>query len=224
MRNIINIIKFDIINKKAQLIIGSGIVLFFIMQLSIFWRWIPSEFIFIPIICVVLLVSLISTIVRFMKCISAEEGRLVFLVPIKGWEFLSAKYVGFILEGIWFIILTCLGCIITGGKISLLLITSVSVLWGFLILFLLVSTLSIIYKSYFNNNGICIVLVAISIIIFGGVTSILELISYVALPSIYLIIGEILEINLFNIFIDIIIFAGLLYMSVNHIDKKLDII
>ena len=94
MRNIINIIKFDIINKKVQLIIGSGIVLFFIMQLSIFWRWIPSEFIFIPIICVVLLVSLISTIVRFMKCISADEGRLVFLVPIKGWEFLSAKYDG----------------------------------------------------------------------------------------------------------------------------------
>ena len=31
-------------------------------------------------------------------------------------------------------------------------------------------------------------------------------------------------VNLFNIFIDIIIFAGLIYMSVNHIDKKLDII
>ena len=61
MRNIINIIKFDIINKKVQLIIGSGIVLFFIIQLSIFWRWIPSEFIFIPIICVVLLVSLNPT-------------------------------------------------------------------------------------------------------------------------------------------------------------------
>ena len=199
-------------------------VLFFTIQLSTFWSWIPSEYTFIPVISVILLISLISAIVKFMKSISSEEGRLLFLAPIKGWEFLIGKYVGFIIEGIILVLLTIIGTAISGGEIGMLSITSISILWGFLVLLILITTLTIIYKSYFNSTGICILLTVITMAIFGGIISILELICYIALPSVYLIIGDFLEINLFNTFVYIVIFVGLIYMSINHIDKKLDII
>lgn len=134
------------------------------------------------------------------------------------------KYVGFIIEGIILVLLTIIGTAISGGEIGMLSITSISILWGFLVLLILITTLTIIYKSYFNSTGICILLTVITMAIFGGIISILELICYIALPSVYLIIGDFLEINLFNSFVDIAIFVGLIYMSINHIDKKLDII
>lgn len=134
------------------------------------------------------------------------------------------KYMGFIIEGIILVLLTIIGTAISGGEIGMLSITSISILWGFLVLLILITTLTIIYKSYFNSTGICILLTVITMAIFGGIISILELICYIALPSVYLIIGDFLEINLFNSFVDIAIFVGLIYMSINHIDKKLDII
>lgn len=224
MKNIVNIIKFDIINKKVQLIIEAAVILFFTIQLSTFWSWIPSEYTFIPVISVILLISLISTIVKFMKSISSEEGRLLFLAPIKGWEFLFAKYIGFTIEGITIVVLTIIGAAISGGELGMLAVTSISILWAFLILLIFITTLSIIYKSYFNSTGICIILTVITMVVVSGVISILELICYIALPSVYLIIGDFLEINLFNSFVYIVIFVGLIYMSINHIDKKLDII
>lgn len=224
MKNIVNIIKFDIINKKVQLIIEGAVILFFIIQLSTFWSWIPSQYTFIPVISVILLISLISAIVKFMKSISSEEGRLLFLAPIKGWEFLVAKYIGFLIEGIVLVLLTIIGTAISGGELGMLSVTSISILWGFLILLILITTLTIIYKSYFKSTGICVLLTVITMAIFWGIISIVELICYIALPSVYLIIGDFLEINLFNSFIDIAIFAGLIYMSINRIDKKLDII
>ena len=134
------------------------------------------------------------------------------------------KYVGFIIEGIILVLLTIIGTAISGGEIGMLSITSISILWGLLVLLILITTLTIIYKSYFNSTGICILLTVITMAIFGGIISILELICYIALPSVYLIIGDFLEVNLFNSFVDIAIFVGLIYMSINHIDKKLDII
>ena len=131
---------------------------------------------------------------------------------------------GFIIEGIILVLLTIIGTAISGGEIGMLSITSISILWGFLVLLILITTLTIIYKSYFNSTGICILLTVITMAIFGGIISILELICYIALPSVYLIIGDFLEVNLFNSFVDIAIFVGLIYMSINHIDKKLDII
>lgn len=224
MNNILNIIKLDIKNKKVQLIIEAAVILFFTIQFSVFGRWIPSEVTFIPIICVILLVNLISSIVKFMKCISTEEGRLLFMAPIKGWEFLCAKYMEFFIEGLLLIIITAIGTLISGGKITLLMMSSLSIIKGFLIFFILVTTLEIVFKSYFSNNGVCIILTTVSMALFGGMLSILQLIHYIALPSIYIIIGETIELNLFNVFVEIIAFGILIYMAVYHVDKKLDIV
>lgn len=223
MRNIVNIIKIDIINKKVQLIIQNAVILFFIIQLSTIWSWISSEYIFIPVISVTLIISLISAIVKFMKSISSEEGRLLFLAPIKGWEFLAAKYIGFLIDGTVLILLSIVGAAISGGELSMLSVTAISILCFSLILLILITTLTIIYKSYFNSTGICIILTVITMGILGGAISILQLICYIALPSLYLIVGEVLEINLFNSFINIVIFSGLIYLSIKCIDEKLDI-
>ena len=83
---------------------------------------------------------------------------------------------GFIIEGIILVLLTIIGTAISGGEIGMLSITSISILWGFLVLLILITTLTIIYKSYFNSTGICILLTVITMAIFGGIISILELI------------------------------------------------
>ena len=64
----------------------------------------------------------------------------------------------------------------------------------------------------------------ISMWIIAIVIVVLKIISYFIFPPIYMVIGEILEMNLFDILINIIIFGGLIFLSVYHIDKKLDIV
>ena len=224
MKNIVNLIKFDIKTQKVQLIIEIAIILFFTIQLSIFWSKIPSELIFIPVISIVLIVNSIMLIVKFFKSISIDEGRLLFIAPIKGWELVSSKYLEFICLGLILIVLTIIGTMLTGGKVNLLIMTSMSVLWGFFILFILITSLSVIFKSYFSNTGICIVLTVVSMVIISGVISILKFVTYLIFPSVYIVIGEVFELNLFNIFVNVITLGLLIFSSIYHIDKKLDIV
>ncbi len=224
MRNIANIIKFDIKSQKVQLIIEVAVILFSTIQLSMFWRKLPSELTLIPVISIVLIVNSIISIVKFFKSISIDEGRLLFTAPIKGWELICSKYLEFISSGLILIILTIVGTMITGGNINLLIITSMSILWGFFILFILITSLSVIFKSYFSNTGICIVLTVVSMVIISGIISILELVTYFIFPSVYIVIGEFFELNLFNIFVNLITFGLLIFGCIYHIDKKLDIV
>lgn len=224
MKNIVNLIKFDIKTQKVQLIIEIAIILFFTIQLSISWSKIPSELIFIPVISIVLIVNSIMLIVKFFKSISIDEGRLLFIAPIKGWELVSSKYLEFICLGLILIVLTIIGTMVTGGKVNLLIMTSMSVLWGFFILFILITSLSVIFKSYFSNTGICIVLTVVSMVIISGVISILKFVTYLIFPSVYIGIGEFFELNLFNIFVNVITLGLLIFSSIYHIDKKLDIV
>ncbi|MBS4955928.1 MAG: hypothetical protein KHZ99_02595 [Clostridium sp.] len=224
MKNIINLIKFDIKAQKVQLIIEISIIVFLTIQLSIFWSKLPSELIFIPVVSMILIVNSIMLIVKFLKSISIDEGRLLFIAPIKGWELVFSKYLEFICLGLILIVFTIIGTMVTGGNINLLLMTSMSILWGFFILFILITSLSVIFKSYFSNTGICIVLTVISMAIISGVISILKLVTYFIFPSVYIVIGEFFELNLFNIFVNVVTFGLLIFSSIYHIDKKLDIV
>ena len=100
MKNIINLIKFDIKAQKVQLIIEISIIVFLTIQLSIFWSKLPSELIFIPVVSMILIVNSIMLIVKFLKSISIDEGRLLFIAPIKGWELVFSKYLEFICLGL----------------------------------------------------------------------------------------------------------------------------
>ena len=131
MKNIINLIKFDIKAQKVQLIIEISIIVFLTIQLSIFWSKLPSELIFIPVVSMILIVNSIMLIVKFLKSISIDEGRLLFIAPIKGWELVFSKYLEFICLGLILIVFTIIGTMVTGGNINLLLMTSMSILWGF---------------------------------------------------------------------------------------------
>lgn len=224
MRNIVSIIKFDIKSKKIQLIIEFAVILFFIIRRLILGGRVPSDVTFIPVISVVLIINFIISIGKFLKSISIEEGRLLFLTPIKGWELICAKYLEFIGLGLLLILFTSIGNMIIGGDSKLIIITSLSILLGVFILFILITSLSVIFKSYFSNTGICIVLTVVSMVIISGIISILELVTYFIFPSVYIVIGEFFELNLFNIFVNLITFGLLIFGCIYHIDKKLDIV
>lgn len=224
MRNIVSIIKFDIKSKKIQLIIEFAVILFFIIRRLILGGRVPSDVTFIPVISVVLIINFIISIGKFLKSISIEEGRLLFLTPIKGWELICAKYLEFIGLGLLLILFTSIGNMIIGGDSKLIIITSLSILLGVFILFILITSLIVIFKSYISNTGTCVILTIISMWIIAILIVLLKIISYFIFPPIYMVIGEILEMNLFDILINIIIFGGLIFLSVYHIDKKLDIV
>ena len=162
MRNIVSIIKFDIKSKKIQLIIEFAVILFFIIRRLILGGRVPSDVTFIPVISVVLIINFIISIGKFLKSISIEEGRLLFLTPIKGWELICAKYLEFIGLGLLLILFTSIGNMIIGGDSKLIIITSLSILLGVFILFILITSLIVIFKSYISNTGTCVILTIIS--------------------------------------------------------------
>lgn len=226
MNNIVNIIKFDIKSRKVSLIIELISILFFIIQFSIVLKWIPSDGGVIPLISIilVLVISFILSTVNFIKSISNSEGRLLFLTSISGSELIIAKYLEFIGEGIISTILVCVGTVISRGDGKLVFITGISILFGLLEVFVLITSLVPILKSYFRNIGMLIFLTIISISAFSIISFILQVVAYVLLPHIYIIIGEIFEINIVNIFINVALLGGLICLSKYHIDNKLDIV
>lgn len=224
MNNIVNIIKFDIKSRKVSLIIELISILFFIIQFSTVLKWIPSEGGFIPLISIILVISLILSTVNFIKSISNSEGRLLFLTSVNGSELIIAKYLEFIGEGIISTILVCVGTVISRGDGKLVFITGISILFGLLEVFVLITSLVPILKSYFRNIGMLIFLTIISISAFSIISFILQVVAYVLLPHIYIIIGEIFEINIVNIFINVALLGGLICLSKYHIDNKLDIV
>ena len=72
-------IKFDIKSKKIQLIIEFAVILFLIIRRLILGGRVPSDVTFTPVISVMLIINFIISIGKFLKSISIEEGRLLFL-------------------------------------------------------------------------------------------------------------------------------------------------
>ena len=61
-------------------------------------------------------------------------------------------------------------------------------------------------------------------VIISGVISILKFVTYLIFPSVHIVIGGFFELNLFNIFVNVITLGLLIFSSIYHIDKKLDIV
>lgn len=224
MRNIISIIKYDFKSQKTQIIIQMGILIFLVLQS--FWgnSWFPAEFKFIPIVSIFLLINLIVSIVKYIRGITTDEGRLLFMAPIKGWEYVLSKYIEYIVASVIIALIALIGVILGDGSSQLYIISSVGMIFGFTGILILITSFATIYNSHFNKKSVSVILTIVSLVLYGLVVSILQIAGLFVFPRVYMIVGNFFEINIFESIIEILSICILVYLNIYHIDKKLDII
>lgn len=232
MNNIFKLLKYDFgrynsgINKIVGIIIG---ILAILLAGSMFIN-VPlvSEILGMAnmvFVVSVLGINFIVSIVTFSLQISKEQGKLVFMFPVKSWEYMIAKYLEFIIFQLAVVSIFSLIAVVAGSSIREVLVTAVIATGvGTSIAYIIITAFIVIVASYIHNTVLCIIAV-----IFGGgiLQTAIELIILGItrfLPYVYLKIGVFLEFDLIEILLQTICVVMLVIISTKHLDKKLDII
>lgn len=223
MDSTINIIKYNLKEQKNIFIIESTILLVFTILSFIVPNWVTVSVFMIPSISTMLAVNFIIGIIRYSRCISSEEGRILFLAPIKGWEYMLAKNLEFIVIQLSVIVLACLGTALSGTSVTLVGIVGISTGFGLTIAFILITAFIPIVSSYVHLTLLKVVMTIIALIVYSIWTIIIEVLAYL-MPYIYMEIGNFTRINLISALINLISFSVIIWISIYHIDNKLDII
>lgn len=231
MKNIINIIKYNF--AKYNMGVGKvfyiiGLILILLVNISTFVR-IPylSEilsFINIGFVATFLAVNFITSIVIFYKQVSRDEGRLIFIFPIKAWEFIIAKFIEFIIIQGGFAVIVYLFSLISANSVSgLVRLVSISVAFGTIVAYIFIASFTVIFSSYFNNTALTI----LAVILGGGfIQSIVEGAIWAVtsvFPYVYMRVGTFIEVDIINTLLSLAWTGVLVYMAIYHLDKKLDI-
>lgn len=224
MMNIKNIIKYNFKEQKNLFIIEGSIILIFTILAFILPRWFALSVIMIPAVSTILTVNFIISIIRFTQGISGDEGRRLFLAPIKGWQYMFAKSLEYIIIQVLVIIMCYIGTIISGNSGSLVAVVGVSTGLGLTIAYIFIITFIPIVSSYFRKNFTRVFMTIVAFLIYGILTFVMEVLTYSFLPYVYMQIGNFIEINLISTLFNLVSFGAIIWLAVYHIDNKLDII
>ena len=130
MKNIINLIKYNLKSQRIALIIEAIIITLGLPLGMLFGLIFPGEFYYIPVISVALTINFIVAIVKYIKSLSSEDGRMIFMAPISGWQFILAKFLEFLIIQVSAIILVCILTILSNGDIFSIFKIATSILLG----------------------------------------------------------------------------------------------
>lgn len=223
MKSAVNIIKYNLREQRNLFIIeGSILVILTILSLVI-PSWVSVPVFIIPTISTMLAVNFIISIIKFAQGISSDEGRVLFLAPIKGWQYLFAKNLEFIITQASVILLGYIGTLVSSEGSSLVAIVGLSTGFGLTIAYVLITAFIPIVASYFRKTFVRVVMTIIAFVVYSIFGFIIEIVSYF-LPYVYMSIGDFTEINLVGILLNLISFGIVIWLAIYHIDNKLDII
>lgn len=104
MKNVLNILKYNFgkynsgISKILYII---SFIILCILTLGIFIK-VPfigelMSIMNIAFISTFLGINFVTSVIKFISQISKDNGKLIFTLPIKSWEFMIAKYIEFII-------------------------------------------------------------------------------------------------------------------------------
>lgn len=228
MKSILNVIKFNLKSQKTLLIIEACIILFFTIMGLKTWFFdigIPKGLSSIlPTVAVMIVVNFVIAIVKFSMQLSTEEGRLLHLVPMKGWQFIIAKYLEFIIIQLVVVILGIVSCIILRGGATEVFITGIAEAFGMLVAYMMITAFIIITASYFEKVWICIIATIAGCMLYNFGGFIIEILVFNNIPSVYVVINEYIRISIIDSAAAIVCFVGLIAIAAHHFDKKLDIV
>lgn len=232
MRNIINLLKYNFGNyhtSKSIIFYIIGLVILCFNSIGIFTR-IPIvgqiiSLMNIGFIVTFLVIIFIWSIVRFQMQISKEKGRLLFTFPIKSSEFIIAKIIEFIILQGGIVLISYMLSLISGNDFRELVgMSSVAVMFGTTVAYIVIISFITIVSSYINNTALCILTVVIGgSIIQGFAEGIIKRVTNF-LPYLYMKIGTFIEIDIIHSLLSLAWIIFIVYLAIYHLDKELDII
>ena len=210
MKNIINLIKYNLKSQRIALIIEAIIITLGLPLGMLFGLIFPGEFYYIPVISVALTINFIVAIVKYIKSLSSEDGRMIFMAPISGWQFILAKFLEFLIIQVSAIILVCILTILSNGDIFSIFKIATSILLGLSTSYIFITSFIVIVSCYFNKVSMRVFMTIVSMILL--------------LPYFYVSIGNLITFNIINMIIDLIAYFALIAGSIYCLDNKLDIV
>lgn len=232
MRNIINLLKYNFgryHTSKSVIFYVIGIIVLLFNSMGLFIKLpIAAQIISVlnvSFIAAFLSVTFIWSIIRFKSQISKEKGKLIFTFPIKAYEFMIAKIIEFIIiQGIIVFLANIVSLISGNDFMNLISTTSTAVMVGTTVAYITIICFITIFSSYIKNTGLCVLAV-----IFGGgiiqvfIESVIDgIVSF--FPYIYIKFGTLFSIDIIYSVINLFWLAFIVWVSIYHLDKKLDII
>ncbi|MDV4151458.1 hypothetical protein R0131_11455 [Clostridium sp. AL.422] len=232
MRNIINLLKYNFgkyHTRKSLILYIVGLVILLFNSIGIITK-VPiisqiMSFVNVGFIVTFLSINFIWSIFKFQSQISKEKGKLLFTFPVKSSEFIIAKIMEFIiLQGIIVFVASLSSLFTKGDFMNLTNISSIAVMFGTTVAYIIIISYTIICSSYINNKALRI----FAIIIGGGtiqliVQGIIKIVTWF-LPYIYMEVGSFIEIDVISLLLNFAWIAFITWLAIDYLDKKLDII
>ncbi|MCR1951807.1 hypothetical protein NSA50_12210 [Clostridium sp. DSM 100503] len=232
MKNILNILKYNFGKYNSgisKILYMSVFIILCMLTLGIFIK-VPfigelMSVMSIAFISTFLAINFITSIIKFISQISKDNGKLIFTLPIKAWEFMIAKYIEFIiLQGSIALVAYIVSSLSGNAMAEVVKMAVFGVAFGTTAAYIVITSFIVIFSSYIYNVGLCI----LAVIVGGGIIQ-----SFVSginrfitnlFPYVYLKLGSFIEIDLISMLLGILWVGILVTIAINHLDKKLDII
>lgn len=225
MKNIANVMKYSFKSLK---------ILYFIELIIVLLGLFTGRFIaiftggwdIVAIVATLGTVNFIAHIILFSNQLSKEYGRLLFLTPIRGIEFIIGNLLELISVNIVFISITIIINIINIGSVNNeMLVSMVESMW-LIVAYLIITSLIVIFSSYIRNTFLVIIMVVFASIIGNEIYEAISSRILVWLPYVYMTIGKsnIIEIDIISLILGLAVLILLQIVAASHIDKKIDII
>lgn len=224
MKNIINIMKYSF----------KGLRIFYFIELIILIIGVAGGRILeqitggwdsIALLSTVFTANFIVGIIIFSTQISKDHGRLLFLAPIKGMEFIIGNFLQLVIVNLGVLIISILTLLINTGSInSDIVLMNVIVAGSLMLAYLIITSLIAIFGSYINNTFLVVMAVIFGSMIGDVIYELITSFILSVMPYVYMTIDNIIEIDLISVLFAVLTIVSLQVIAGKHIDKKLDIV
>ena len=226
IKNILNISKYTFRTLRIMYLI-EAVILVLALGSSSFLSKFTLGFDLIPAISLLLIINFIAHIIIFSMQLSKEYGRLLFLTPISGIDFILGNLLELILTNSFIVIISNLNIIVNSNNMtSMIFSISLSILFGIIIGYLIITALIAILGSYIKSTALCVLAVIATWIIGDIIYSFISNLLLLLFPYWYITIGKYgaIEVDIFSMLINLIVLITLQLIAANRIDRKLDIV
>ena len=226
IKNILNISKYTFRTLRIMYLI-EAVILVLALGSSSFLSKFTLGFDLIPAISLLLIINFIAHIIIFYMQLSKEYGRLLFLTPISGIDFILGNLLELILTNSFIVIISNLNIMVNSNNMtSMIFSISLSILFGIIIGYLIITALIAILGSYIKSTALCVLAVIATWIIGDIIYSFISNLLLLLFPYWYITIGKYraIEVDIFSMLINLIVLITLQLIAANRIDRKLDIV
>ena len=156
MKNVLNILKYNFGKYNSGISKILYIIAFIILCILTLGIFIKVPFIGelmsimnIAFISTFLGINFVTSIIKFISQISKDNGKLIFTLPIKSWEFMIAKYIEFIiLQGSIAVVAYIVSSLSGNTMAEVVKMASFGVAFGTIAAYIVITSFIVIFSTY----------------------------------------------------------------------------